>query len=74
MERDFRDTYLDTLEFDVDYQDRLQMERSSIKEFIDAGQAAVLYNLWANVDKEEQAVREKMFPEFFINEDEEELL
>lgn len=62
---DFRSNYLDTLEFDMDYQDLLAMERSCIREFIDQGQASILYLMWNNIDKEEYAVREKMFPNMF---------
>jgi hypothetical protein len=71
---DYRTGYLDLLDVDMDYQDRLFMERSAVREFIDTGQATILYIIWSNIDNEEQALRESMFPEYFNTEGESDVL
>lgn len=66
---DNRNASIDILFLDVEYQDLLVMERTCIREFVGPEQAVVLYSLWSNVDRQEIAYREAMYPDMHDNND-----
>jgi len=59
--QEHRTNAMDMEEFDLDYDDRLYMERSCIREFVCPGQASVLYVLWDRADNVEASFRIEHF-------------